>query len=82
MQLIAGNSEIAKLVPGGRMMIGGTTDDGVNVAQVAGSMRAANYFIGGQGTGDSGLIGIYKGANGPNIGFYGSASIGAGAITF
>ncbi|MDV3100728.1 phage tail protein [Burkholderia cenocepacia] len=82
LQLIAGNSEIAKLVPGGRMMIGGTTDDGVNVAQVAGSMRAANYFIGGQGTGDSGLIGIYKGANGPNIGFYGSASIGAGAITF
>lgn len=82
LQLIAGNSEIAKLVPGGRMTIGGTADDGVNVAQVAGSMRAANYFIAGQGTGDSGLIGIYKGANGPNIGFYGTATIGAGAITF
>ncbi|MDR8025578.1 phage tail protein [Burkholderia cenocepacia] len=81
LQLIAGNSEIAKLVPGGRMTIGGTADDGVNVAQVAGSMRALNYFIAGQGVGDSGLIGMYKGANGPNIGFYGSSTIGAGALT-
>lgn len=81
LQLIAGNSEIAKLVPGGRMTIGGTADDGVNVAQVAGSMRALNYFIAGQGVGDSGLVGMYKGANGPNIGFYGSSTIGAGALT-
>ncbi|WP_176039521.1 phage tail protein [Burkholderia stabilis] len=82
LQLVAGNSEIARLYPGGRMTIGGTADDGVNVAQVAGSMRALNYFIAGQGVGDSGLIGIYKGANGPNIGFYGSSTIGAGALTF
>ncbi|WP_322089747.1 phage tail protein [Burkholderia sp. BCC1999] len=82
LQLIAGNSEIAKLVPGGRMTIGGTVDDGVNVAQVAGSMRAANYFINGQGAGDSGLVGMFKGANGPNIGFYGGSTIGAGAMTF
>ncbi|WP_027812672.1 hypothetical protein [Burkholderia cenocepacia] len=82
LQLIAGNSEIAKLVPGGRMTIGGTADDGVNVAQVAGSVRAANYFINGQGAGDSGLIGINKGSNGPNIAFYGSTTVGVGALTF
>ncbi|MDF3083678.1 phage tail fiber protein [Burkholderia sola] len=82
LQLIAGNSEIAKLVPGGRMTIGGTADDGVNVAQVAGSVRAANYFINGQGAGDSGLIGINKGSNGPNIAFYGGTTVGAGALTF
>ncbi|VWB77651.1 phage tail fiber protein [Burkholderia lata] len=82
LQLIAGNSEGAKLVPGGRMTIGGTTDDGVNTAQVAGSMRAGNYFINDQGAGASGLIGMYKGANGPNIGFYGTSTIGKGAITF
>ncbi|MFY4708661.1 hypothetical protein [Burkholderia glumae] len=82
LQLIAGNAEIARLYPGGRMTIGGTTDDGVNVAQVAGSMRAANYFINGQGAGDSGLIGINKGSNGPNIAFYGSTTAGGGALTF
>ncbi|KML20263.1 MULTISPECIES: phage tail fiber protein [Burkholderia] len=82
LQLIAGNSEIARLIPGGRMTIGGTTDDGANTAQVAGSMRAGNYFINDQGTGSSGLIGMYKGANGPNIGFYGRDTIGAGAMTF
>ncbi|MFP3529456.1 phage tail protein [Burkholderia sp. SIMBA_042] len=82
LQLIAGNSEIARLYPGGRMTIGGTADDGVNVAQVAGSVRAANYFINGQGAGDSGLIGINKGSNGPNIAFYGSTTAGAGALTF
>ncbi|VWD07735.1 phage tail fiber protein [Burkholderia aenigmatica] len=81
LQLIAGNSEIARLVPGGRMIIGTTTDDGVNTAQVAGSMRAANYYINDQGAGSSGLIGMYKGANGPNIGFYGRDTIGAGALT-
>ncbi|KHJ63604.1 phage tail fiber protein [Burkholderia glumae] len=82
LQLIAGNAEIARLYPGGRMTIGGTTDDGVNVAQVAGSMRATNYFINGQGAVDSGLIGINKGSNGPNIAFYGSTTVGAGALTF
>ncbi|VWB34707.1 phage tail fiber protein [Burkholderia lata] len=81
LQLIAGNSEIAKLVPGGRMTIGGTTDDGANTAQVAGSMRAGNYFINEQSVSTYGLIGMNKGANGPNIGFYGSSTIGAGAMT-
>ncbi|WP_334018095.1 phage tail protein [Burkholderia orbicola] len=66
----------------GRVLMGPTADDGSNTAQVSGSVRAANYFINGQGVGDSGLIGIYKGANGPNIGFYGSSTIGAGALTF
>ncbi|RQR25578.1 phage tail protein [Burkholderia sp. Bp9142] len=66
----------------GRVLIGATADDGANAAQVSGSVRAANYFINGQGVGDSGLIGISKGANGPNIGFYGSATTGAGAVTF
>ncbi|MDN7492522.1 phage tail protein [Burkholderia sp. AU45274] len=81
LQLIAGNSEGAKLVPGGRMTIGGTTDDGTNTAQVAGSMRAGNYFINEQSVSTYGLIGMNKGANGPNIGFYGSSTIGAGAMT-
>ncbi|WP_071335477.1 phage tail protein [Burkholderia contaminans] len=82
LQLIAGNAEIARLYPGGRMTIGGTTDDGTNTAQVAGSMRAGNYFINEQGVGTYGLIGMNKGANGPNIGIYGRDSIGAGALTF
>uniref|UniRef100_UPI000FDABF4D hypothetical protein n=1 Tax=Burkholderia glumae TaxID=337 RepID=UPI000FDABF4D len=67
LQLLAGNAQAALLVPGGRMTIGRTEDDGVNAAQVGGSVRALNYFINGQGVGDSGLIGIYNGANGPNI---------------
>jgi len=66
----------------GRVLIGPTADDSSNAMQVSGSMRAANYFINGQGAGDSGLLGIYKGTNGPNIGFYGSATVGAGAVTF
>ncbi|AXF23492.1 phage tail protein [Burkholderia pyrrocinia] len=66
----------------GRVVMGPTADDGSNTAQVSGSVRAANYFINSQGVGDAGLIGIYKGANGPNIGIYGSSTIGAGALTF
>ncbi|RBL67912.1 phage tail protein, partial [Pseudomonas sp. MWU13-2625] len=81
LQLIAGKAEVAKLVPGGRMTIAGTADDGFNAVQVSGSVRAANYFINGQDVGDSGLIGFNKGANGPNIAFYGPSTIGAGALT-
>ncbi|MCA7953331.1 phage tail protein [Burkholderia seminalis] len=81
LQLFAGNSEVARFYPGGRMTLGGTADDGSNTAQIAGSVRAGNYFINDQSVGSSGLIGMYKGANGPNIGFYGSSTIGAGALT-
>ncbi|WP_196482623.1 phage tail protein [Burkholderia cepacia] len=82
LQMVAGNAEVARFIPGGRMTVAGATDDGSTAAQISGSVRAGNYFINSQSTGDSGLIGIAKGANGPSIAFYGSATIGAGAVTF
>ncbi|TES82257.1 phage tail protein [Burkholderia cepacia] len=67
--------------PSNRVLFGTPDDDGSNLAQFGGSVRALNYFINNQMAGDSGLIGIYKGTNGPNIGFYGRDTIGAGALT-
>ncbi|WP_423378155.1 phage tail protein [Burkholderia sp. LMG 32019] len=68
--------------PSNRVLFGTPDDDGSNLAQFGGSVRALNYFINNQTAGDSGLVGIYKGVNGPNIGFYGRDTIGAGALTF
>lgn len=65
----------------GRVTVGGTADDGTNVLQLNGSMRAANYYINSQATGDSGLTG-FGNANGPAVAFYGTGTAGAGALVF
>ncbi|POR46750.1 hypothetical protein B0G62_12266 [Paraburkholderia eburnea] len=66
---------------GGRVIVGPTSDDGTNALQVNGTSRAANYVINSQSANDSGLVGIYNGANGPNVAFYGANTSGAGALT-
>ncbi|MDR8091083.1 MAG: hypothetical protein V4807_12290 [Burkholderia gladioli] len=66
----------------GNVLVGPTTDDGGNILQVAGNVRANNYVIADQSAGASGLVGIASGANGPNIGFFGASTTGAGTMTF
>lgn len=67
---------------GGRVLVGGgVADDGTTMLQVSGSVRASNYYIGGQGTGDSGLFG-FSDVNGPSVTAYGSGTSGAGALVF
>lgn len=47
LQLIAGNAEVARLVPGGRMIIGGTSDDGSNRLQIGGNSRTYGTSVSG-----------------------------------
>jgi len=62
-----------------RVLVGAGADDGSNSLQVGGSMRADNYYMLAQGTGDAGTIG-WGNSNGPAIGMYGSATGSAGAF--
>ncbi|AGK86794.1 tail collar fiber protein [Burkholderia phage ST79] len=51
LQLIAGNAEVARLYPGGRMTLGGLADDGSNRLQVGGNSRTyGTSFSGGAGS--------------------------------
>ncbi|MBN3839263.1 hypothetical protein [Burkholderia sp. Ac-20349] len=69
-------------IPGtGNVLLGGTTDDGSNMLQVPGSVRASNYLINGQFAGDAGSVG-FNNTNGPAISFYGSSTAGAGSLIF
>ncbi|KVH64500.1 hypothetical protein WS89_04240 [Burkholderia sp. MSMB1072] len=77
---ILGATKLA-ISQGGNVLVGPTVDDGVNSLQVSGGVRAGNYFINSQATGDSGLFG-FNNSNGPNIAFYGSGTIGAGSLVF
>lgn len=62
-----------------RVLLSGTSDDGAQALQVGGSIRAANYFIQGQATADSGLLG-FSNANGPAVALYGSGTTNAGSM--
>ncbi|MBN3852817.1 hypothetical protein G3N59_05430 [Paraburkholderia sp. Ac-20340] len=65
----------------GRVTVNSTADDGGTALQINGSVRAGNYVFNSQNTTDSGLIG-FGNANGPTVGFYGSATTGAGSLVF
>ena len=73
---------VMEFVPtGGRVTFNGTTDDGTTAVQVAGSVRAANYYINSQAVADSGLFG-FSNTNGPSVTAYGTGTTGAGALVF
>lgn len=76
------NPNTLQLLPSvGRITVGNTGDDGQTLLQVGGDMRANKYFIGTNGTGDSGVVGIYSDDNGPWLSFFGKATTDAGALT-
>ncbi|VWC77638.1 phage tail fiber protein [Burkholderia aenigmatica] len=69
LQLIAGNSEVARLFPGGRMTLGGLGDDGSTLLRGAGNARFTGEF---QSTSPNGLriaygdFGVFLRADGTN----------------
>ncbi|VWC91213.1 phage tail fiber protein [Burkholderia lata] len=69
LQLIAGNSEVARLFPGGRMTLGGLGDDGSTLLRGAGNARFTGEF---QSTSPNGLriaygdFGVFLRADGAN----------------
>ncbi|WP_222105834.1 tail fiber domain-containing protein [Paraburkholderia sp. BCC1886] len=64
---------------GGRVLVGATSDDGTNILQVDGSVRAANLYINTQAVTDSGIAG-FSNSNGPAVAFYGSGTTGVGSL--
>lgn len=63
----------------------GTTNllavDSAGNTTIPGNLSAANFQLGGSATGQAGTFGFLN-TNGPGIAMYGTASTGAGAITF
>ncbi|WP_052409414.1 hypothetical protein [Paraburkholderia oxyphila] len=72
----ANQSRAMRLSYGGRVMIGTTADDGSNALQVAGNLRAANFFVNGQTVTDGGTFG-FGNANGPAVVVNGNSAAGA-----
>lgn len=65
----------------GRVLVGPTSDDGKNRLQIDGAVRASNFVVNTETTGDAGLFG-FSNSNGPSMVAYGTATAGVGALIF
>jgi hypothetical protein len=68
-----------RLTGSGHLLVGTADDDGTNVLQIGGNVRASAYTVGAMGVNDYGTFG-FTNSNGPGITAYGNSSTGAGDL--